>query len=73
MAIGLALAGQRDPAEHHIELALRLDPASLSARFAQAVLSGALQNPDEFQALAARALRGVEAPDGRSLADWIRQ
>ncbi|WP_445656687.1 hypothetical protein [Achromobacter sp. NCFB-sbj8-Ac1-l] len=73
VAIGLALAGQRDQAEHHIERALRLDPASLSARFAQAVLGGALQNPDEFQALAARALRGVEAPDGRSLADWIRQ
>lgn len=73
VAIGLALAGQREDAERHIDLALRLDPASLSARFAQAVLSGALQRPDEFQALAARALRGVEAPDGRSLADWIRQ
>lgn len=73
VAIGQALAGQRDQAEHHIELALRLDPASLSARFAQAVLSGALHDRDEFQALALRALRGVEAPDGRSLADWIRQ
>lgn len=72
VAIGHALAGQRDLAEHHIELALRLDPASLSARFAQAALSGALQDPDEFQALATRALRGVDAPDGRSLADWIR-
>lgn len=73
VAIGHALAGQREQAQNHIELALRLDPASLSARFAQAVLSGALENPEEFQALAARALRGVEAPDGRSLADWIRQ
>lgn len=73
VAISHALAGRRDEAERHIELGLRLDPASLSARFAQAVLSGVLERPEEFQALATRTLRGVEAPDGRSLADWIRQ
>lgn len=73
VAISHALAGRPEDAERHIELGLRLDPASLSARFAQAVLSGVLQRPEEFQALATRTLRGVEAPDGRSLVDWIRQ
>ncbi len=73
VAVAYALSGQSVDADRHIELALRLDAAALSARFAQAVLSGALQRPEEFQAVAARALRGVEAPDGRSLIDWIRQ
>lgn len=73
VAVACALAGLRDEAERHIELAQRLDSTGLSAKFAQAVLSGTLQRPDEFQALVARALRGVEAPDGRSLIDWIRQ
>lgn len=73
VAVAYALGGQSADASRHIELALRLDAAALSARFAQAALSGALQRPEEFQAVAARALRGVEAPDGRSLIDWIRQ
>lgn len=73
VAVACALAGLRDEAELHIELAQRLDAGGLSARFAQAALSGALHRPDEFQGLVARALRGVEAPDGRSLLDWIRQ
>lgn len=73
IAVACALSGLREEAARHIEWAQRLDPAGLSARFAQAALSGALQRPDEFQALVARALRGVDAPDGRSLIDWIRQ
>ncbi|QVQ26156.1 tetratricopeptide repeat protein [Achromobacter deleyi] len=73
VAVVYALTGQSEDAARHIDLALRLDSAALSARFAQAALSGALQRPEEFQTLAARALRGVEAPDGRSLIDWIRQ
>lgn len=73
VAVAYAFTGLRDQAKQHIELALKLDAAGLSARFAQAVLSGAVQRQEEFQALVARALRGVEAPDGRSLIDWIRQ
>lgn len=73
VAVACALSGLTDEAERHIELAQRLDAKGLSARFAQAALSGALQRPEEFQALVARALRGIEAPDGRSLIDWIRQ
>ncbi|MNU40173.1 cellulose synthase subunit BcsC [compost metagenome] len=73
VAVAYALVARNEDAVRHIELALRLDPAALSARFAQAVLSGALLRPEEFQAVAARALRGVEAPDGRSLIDWIKQ
>lgn len=73
VAVAFALEGLGDEAAQHIELALRLDAAGLSARFAQAVLSGAVQRPDEFQGLVARALRGAEAPDGRSLVDWIRE
>lgn len=73
VAVACAFSGLHDAAGRHIELALRLDPQGLSARFAQAVISGAPQHPEKFQALVARALRGVEAPDGRSLIDWIRQ
>jgi len=73
VAVAYALENRGADAARHIELALRLDPAALSTRFAQAVLAGALRRPEEFQAMADRALRGVEAPDGRSLIDWIKQ
>ena len=71
VAITHALAGRAEQADHHIELALRLDPSSLSVRYAQAARSGALQRPEAFQRLAERALRGAQAPDGRSLLDWM--
>jgi cytochrome c-type biogenesis protein CcmH/NrfG len=73
VAVASAILDLRDEAVGHIELALRLDPAGLSARFAQAVLSGIVRRPEDFQALVTRALRGVEAPDGKSLMDWMQR
>lgn len=73
VAVACAVSNLREEASRHVELALRLDPAGLSARFAQAILSGVVHRPEDFQALVSRALRGVEAPDGKSLVDWLRR
>jgi tetratricopeptide (TPR) repeat protein len=72
VAIGYALTGNAELARRYIELGVRLDPAALSPRYAQAVLSGAVGRPDEFASLVERALRGQRAPDGRPLAEWVR-
>ena len=72
VAITAALSGEGSRAREHVELALRLDAKALSPRYAQAVLSGAVQRPEEFVAFAERAMRGVQAPDGAPLGAWVR-
>jgi tetratricopeptide (TPR) repeat protein len=48
LAAVAALRGDRASAEHSLELALRLDPASLAAQFARAVIAG--QSGDQVRA-----------------------
>jgi Tfp pilus assembly protein PilF len=71
LAVVQAMSAQRDEAEESIRRALKLDPAGLSARFAQAILSGEVQDPQRFTRLARRALGQHRTPDGRSLADVV--
>lgn len=56
LAVALAQVGQEQDARREIEVALRLDRASLSARYAEALLSGEAQDPAAFQRLARRIL-----------------
>ncbi|WP_256082030.1 tetratricopeptide repeat protein [Massilia sp. YIM B04103] len=66
-----ALLGQKAEAEGSIERALRLDPQSLSARYAQMVLAGDTSDPVRFRALAQRLLAGRPAPLGGTMADLL--
>lgn len=67
-----ALLGQKAEAEGSIERALRLDPQSLSARYAQMVLAGETADPARFRALAQRLLASRPAPLGQgSMADLL--
>ncbi|NVE01847.1 tetratricopeptide repeat protein [Massilia sp. BJB1822] len=68
-----ALQGQRALAEEGIERALRLDRQSLSARYAQMVLSGEAADPVKFSVLARRILAGRPAPLGGSIGDLLAQ
>ena len=70
LAVALALQGRREEAKLSIERALRLDPQSLSARYAEAVLSGEVADQEAFQRLARRVL-GARAHAGGTLADLI--
>jgi len=71
LAVIAALEGRRAEAEEAIERALRLDAAGLSARFAQAVLSGEAADRDSLLRLARRLLGARKGPAGGSLADII--
>lgn len=57
LAVVLALQGEAEAAKGQLELADRLDGANLSARYAQAVLSGDAQNAEFVQRLAERLLK----------------
>ncbi|MEJ7806065.1 MAG: tetratricopeptide repeat protein, partial [Telluria sp.] len=67
LAVVLAMKGERDLAEESIKRALGLDPQSLSARFAQMVLAGKVDDPVKFRALAGRMLSAYKGPFGASL------
>jgi tetratricopeptide (TPR) repeat protein len=63
LAVVSALQGRRTEAERAIEVALRLDEGSLSARYAQAILRGDAADPEAVRLLARRLLRGrMELP-----------
>lgn len=57
-AVGLALAhqGQADEARRHLDLADRLDPSNVTARYARAVLAGEAGDAARLAALARRLL-----------------
>lgn len=57
-AVGLLLAldGQRVEAEHHLEIADRLDATNLTARYARALLAGDARDVQSVQRLALRLL-----------------
>jgi tetratricopeptide (TPR) repeat protein len=71
LAVVQALAGQAAQADTSIRRALKLDPAGLSARFAQAVRSGEAADPQRFTRLARRVLGQRRTADGQSLADVV--
>lgn len=68
-----AMRGERAAAEQGIERALRLDPACMSARFAQMVLGGQTADPDRFYALAMRVVGGRKNAFGVDLKDMVDQ
>lgn len=75
LAVALAALGQTERARNEIELALRLDRKSLSARYAEAMLSGDVKDPEAFGKLMRRFLgqhRSLRKGDeARTLADDI--
>jgi len=75
LAVALARLGEVSRARSEIEVALRLDRMSLSARYAEAVLSGEAENPAAFQRMARRLLAqhpaGGRARPGQTMADVV--
>jgi tetratricopeptide (TPR) repeat protein len=72
VAVVHAMRGERAQAEREAEVARRLDPASLSARYAQMVLDGDTADPERFARLADRVLEGYAATGGISMAALLR-
>lgn len=74
-AATLARLGRTEEAKSEIELALRLDPKGLAARYAQAVLSGEADDPRAFLRLSRRLLSQRLTGPGRkpdeTLADVV--
>jgi len=64
LAVVAALQNRIDAAKESAEIALRLDPASLSARYAQAILSGEIKDGASFRRFAEQVLQGHAAPGG---------
>lgn len=74
LAVVLAGQGHEAEARKEIAVALKLDPLSLSARYAEALLSGEATNPESFQRFAHKVLAKLPAKSGRpgqTLADVV--
>ena len=74
MAVVLAKMGETQRARNEIEIALRLDPKSLSARYAEAMLNGQTSDPKAFLRMARGLLSRVPASPtaaGPTLADVL--
>jgi tetratricopeptide (TPR) repeat protein len=73
LAVVLARQNAVDAAKREIDLALRLDRRNLSARYAEAILSGEADDPEAFRRLARRVLeqRSVGGDGTRTLADVV--
>lgn len=56
MAVLLAMQGQAEPARRFIDVAKRLDPRCMSARYAEAVLNGEAANVEKMRRLAAEII-----------------
>jgi Flp pilus assembly protein TadD len=63
-AVVAALQHRNDAAKESAAIALRLDPACLSARYAQAILSGEIKDSASFRRFAEQVLQGQAAPGG---------
>jgi tetratricopeptide (TPR) repeat protein len=63
-AVVAALQRRSEDAAQSAEVALRLDPGCISARFAQGILKGEMQNADSYQRLAEEVLRGRRGARG---------
>jgi tetratricopeptide (TPR) repeat protein len=73
LAVVAAVKGERQRAEDAIQKALRLDPASLSARLAQMILDGRMGDADTFKATALRLIAGRKNTFGVPLADMVEK
>ncbi len=73
VAVVQALRGEREAAEASIRRALGLDPQSLSARYAQMVLSGQTSDPERFKAIAYRVMGMHKTITGESLASLVKR
>ncbi|MGJ7574291.1 tetratricopeptide repeat protein [Variovorax sp. RB2P76] len=71
LAVVQALRGEAEEAQESIRRAHKLDPGGLSARYAQAVLSGDVADPAKFQAIVRDALGAHRDAEGRSLAELV--
>jgi Flp pilus assembly protein TadD len=71
LAVVLALTDDAKLAQEQIEIAMRLDKTNLSARYAQAILSGEVADVQAIERLAHRLLGQREAPLGGTIADWL--
>lgn len=61
-AVALARLGRVADAKREIEIALRLDPEGMSARYAMAVLAGKADDPEAVRRLARRAMARMPRP-----------
>ncbi len=61
LAVALARLGEVDAAKREIEIALRLDPTGMGARYAEAVLDGKAEDPDTVRKLSLLAARAVRS------------
>ena len=71
VAVVAALLGNRVASEESIARALRLDPQSLAARYAQAILDGEANDPQAMATLARRLLRAQSRSSAIRLADRL--
>ena len=72
IAVVCAFKQEKAEADVYIERALRLDPSSLSGRFAQAILQGNLNDPESQKRLVHRLLNTQAGPLGGSMLDLVR-
>jgi Flp pilus assembly protein TadD len=71
LAVASALQGKKSEAEEGVQRALRLDPESLSARYAEMVLSGIVNDPEKFRKLALRLVSRRSGPERLALTDAL--
>ena len=73
LAVVLAQQGRTEEAKASITRALKLDPQSLAARYAEAILSGVASDQVAFRRFAERILAGRSRPDSAALAHIFGQ
>jgi Tfp pilus assembly protein PilF len=71
LAVVHALQGKKSEAEEGVQRALRLDPEGLSARYAEMVLSGVVNDPARFRKLALRLVSNRLSPASSALTDAL--
>ena len=62
LAVALVKLGEQGQAKMELDVALKLDPKSLSARYAQAMLNGEVDDPAKFLSMTKRVLAQHPAP-----------
>ncbi|MFZ6646122.1 tetratricopeptide repeat protein [Undibacterium sp. TJN25] len=73
LAVVAAKKGNRELAEEYIRRAQRLDRAGLSARYAQMILSGVVNDPVKFREQAGKLLSARTGPLGGTLGELIQK
>jgi Flp pilus assembly protein TadD len=73
LAVVSALQGKKTEADEGVQRALRLDPQGLSARYAQMVLTGVVNDPVKFRKLALRLVSGRSGPERFALGEALNK